>query len=282
MQKPAGPKDKLRQARTSQAASAGCAIFAKADFLCDNKRHPFGEIIRPVGAAGAQVPYKHKVTGSNPVPATITTAGQAFFVWPFLFSGQSGAHRTKARLNSKLRRRLVPLFCGLKFGHASLPSIRRTHKKWTPACADARKPTHFSRRKPDMEQRRKRARLPFYEPETRRRPGTDPPYASQTRFSSRTPKRPPAQPTAFKLCKSLVTARKTPIGYAEALQGGRAVPYSPCTPFTAPSISRAWARDASVASPESMRAISAGRSSADSRRRQVWGIPSSPAILVTA
>ena len=24
----------------------------------------------PVGAAGAQVPYKHKVTGSNPVPAT--------------------------------------------------------------------------------------------------------------------------------------------------------------------------------------------------------------------
>jgi hypothetical protein len=29
--------------------------------------------IRPVGAAGAQVPYKHKVTGSNPVPATINS-----------------------------------------------------------------------------------------------------------------------------------------------------------------------------------------------------------------
>ena len=26
--------------------------------------------IGPVGAAGAQVPYKHKVTGSNPVPTT--------------------------------------------------------------------------------------------------------------------------------------------------------------------------------------------------------------------
>ena len=35
---------------------------------------------RPVGAAGAQVPYKHKVTGSNPVPATIKIAGQTFFV----------------------------------------------------------------------------------------------------------------------------------------------------------------------------------------------------------
>ena len=88
-----------RQARASPAASAGCAVFAKAGFLCDNKRHPFGEIIRPVGAAGAQVPYKHKVTGSNPVPATIETAGQTFFVWPFLFSGQPRAYRTKARLN---------------------------------------------------------------------------------------------------------------------------------------------------------------------------------------
>lgn len=27
--------------------------------------------MRPVGAAGAQVPYKHKVGGSNPSPATI-------------------------------------------------------------------------------------------------------------------------------------------------------------------------------------------------------------------
>ena len=96
------------------------------------------------------------------------------------------------------------------------------------------------------------------------------------------PKRPPAQPTAFKLCGLHLAARKTPIGCAAAPQGGCAAPYSPCAPFTAPSISRAWASDASVASPESIRAISAGRSSADSCRRQVWGIPSSPAILVTA
>ena len=31
---------------------------------------------RPVGAAGAQVPYKHKVTSSNLVPATMKSAGQ--------------------------------------------------------------------------------------------------------------------------------------------------------------------------------------------------------------
>ena len=70
--------------------------------------------------------------------------------------------------------------------------------------------------------------------------------------------------------------------FEEYLQGKRTDSYSPCAPFTAPSISRAWASDVSVASPESIRAISAGRSSADSCRRQVWGIPSSPAILVTA
>ena len=45
---------------------------------------------RPVGAAGAQVPYKHKVTGSNPVPATIETAGQTFSSDLFLFQGNQG------------------------------------------------------------------------------------------------------------------------------------------------------------------------------------------------
>ena len=68
------------QTRASPTASTGCAVFAKAGFLCDNKRHQFRGFNRPVGAAGAQVPYKHKVTGSNPVPATIKTAGQTFFV----------------------------------------------------------------------------------------------------------------------------------------------------------------------------------------------------------
>ena len=116
----------------------------------------------------------------------------------------------------------------------------------------------------------------------RRHPDENPPYAPQARFLHANPKGPPAQPTALKLCDFHLAARKTPIGYDEAPRGKRAVPYSPCAPFTAPSISRAWASDASVASPESIRAISAGRSSADSCRRQVWGIPSSPAILVTA
>ena len=67
---------------------------------------------------------------------------------------------------------------------------------------------------------------------------------------------------------------KAPVGHAEAPAGRtRAAPYSPCAPFTAPSISRAWASDASVASPESMRAISAGRSSADSSSQAGLGHP---------
>ena len=78
------------QARAGPAVSPGCAVFAKAGFLCDNKRHPVGNINRPVGAAGAQVPYKHKVTGSNPVPATIETAGQTFSSDLFLFQGNQG------------------------------------------------------------------------------------------------------------------------------------------------------------------------------------------------
>ena len=36
----------------------------------------------PVGAAGAQVPYKHKVTGSNPVPATTIKRGPEIISGP--------------------------------------------------------------------------------------------------------------------------------------------------------------------------------------------------------
>ena len=36
------------------------------------------------------MPYKHKVTGSNPVPATIETAGQTFSSDLFLFQGNQG------------------------------------------------------------------------------------------------------------------------------------------------------------------------------------------------
>ncbi len=39
---------------------------------------------RSVGAAGAQVPYKHKVIGSNPIPTTIHTrlsaSGSLFYL----------------------------------------------------------------------------------------------------------------------------------------------------------------------------------------------------------
>ena len=75
------------QARAGPAASTGCAVFAKAGFLCDNKRHPFGDINRPVGAAGAQVPYKHKVGGSNPSPTTTESHEARPCVWPFASHG---------------------------------------------------------------------------------------------------------------------------------------------------------------------------------------------------
>lgn len=103
----------------------------------------------------------------------------------------------------------------------------------------------------------------FYGPETRRHPGAGPPYAPQARSLRTNSKRPPAQPTALMLCDFHLTAQK-PRPDTPKPCDGRAAPYSPCAPFTAPSISHAWASDASVASPESIRAISAGRSSADS------------------
>ena len=283
MQKPAGPKGKLRQARASQAASAGCAVFAKAGFLCDNKRHPFEEIIRPVGAAGAQVPYKHKVTGSNPVPATIETAGQTFFVWPFLFSGRPKAYRTKraskldasaqagasffAGLNSATQA-FHPYVAPIKNGRqpAPTPENQRAFHAESPTWNSAENGRAFRFTNPRRAGARARVRL------ARRKPDFLPARQKGRRHSRR--------PSSY--ADPLRQPGKTPVEHAEALRGGRAAPYSPCTPFTAPSISRAWARDASVASPESIRAISAGRSSADSRRRQVWGIPSSPAILVTA
>ena len=102
------------QARAGPAASTGCAVFAKAGFLCDNRRHPFGDINRPVGAAGAQVPYKHKVTGSNPVPATIKIAGQTLFSSDLFFFREISGKQAPDKLAA--------------IGHASLPSICRTHK----------------------------------------------------------------------------------------------------------------------------------------------------------
>ena len=108
------PADAEGQAGAGPAASTGCAVFAKAGFLCDNRRHPFGDINRPVGAAGAQVPYKHKVTGSNPVPATIKIAGQTLFSSDLFSSG----NLRQAKAPDKLA----------AIGHASLPSICRTHK----------------------------------------------------------------------------------------------------------------------------------------------------------
>ena len=265
-QKPADPKGGLRQTRASPAASTGCAVFAKAGFLCDNKRHPFGNINRPVGAAGAQVPYKHKVTGSNPVPATIKIIVEHFCLTFFSFRTQSG--QTKCPTNSAT------------IGHASLPSKRRAHKNGRQLAPTPENQRAFALK----------ARLS--------NTGTDAPSVLWTRDAPVPGRESALRATSpipsRKLKKAAGSADgpqaiRFPCGDPENperirrdLQGRRAALYSPCAPFTAPSISRAWASDASVASPESIRAISAGRSSADNCRRQVWGIPSSPAILVTA
>lgn len=265
-QKPADPKGRLRQTRASPAASTGCAVFAKAGFLCDNKRHPFGNINRPVGAAGAQVPYKHKVTGSNPVPATIKTAGQTLFSSDLFFFREISGKQVPDKLAT--------------IGHASLPPKRRAHKNGRRLAPTPENQRAFALK----------ARLS--------NTGTDAPSVLWTRDAPVPGRESALRATSpipsRKLKKAAGSADgpqaiRFPCGDPENperirrdLQGRRAVLYSPCAPFTAPSISRAWASDASVASPESIRAISAGRSSADSCRRQVWGIPSSPAILVTA
>ena len=69
---------------------------------------------RAIGAAGAQVPYKHKVTGSNPVPATIKIAGQTLFSSDLFFFREISGKQAPDKLAA--------------IGHASLPSICRTHK----------------------------------------------------------------------------------------------------------------------------------------------------------
>ena len=60
------------------------------------------------------MPYKHKVTGSNPVPATIKTAGQTLFSSDLFFFRKISGKQVPDKLTA--------------IGNASLPSICRTHK----------------------------------------------------------------------------------------------------------------------------------------------------------
>lgn len=50
-------------------------FVARSRLLCENGCSPQGCETRAIGAAGAQVPYKDKVGGSNPSSPTIETAG---------------------------------------------------------------------------------------------------------------------------------------------------------------------------------------------------------------
>lgn len=70
---------------------------------------------RPVGAAGAQVPYKHKVTGSNPVPATIelSQVRQVFCLTCFLFRIKFATHLATPSATQQSFRVMNAVFDGL-------------------------------------------------------------------------------------------------------------------------------------------------------------------------
>lgn len=129
-------------------------------------------------------------------------------------------------------------FCRLKSDHASLPSTRRTQKNGRQPAPTPENRRAFHAKSPTWGSARKRTRLPLYGPETHRHPGADPPYASQARSSSHKPKKPPAQPTALKLCGSHVAARKTPNGYVEACRAD-ALRFIPLARPSRPRASRA-------------------------------------------
>lgn len=91
-------------------------LVARSRVLWENEKPPhMRRRSRPVGAAGAQVPYKDKVTGSNPVPATkdISRPSGVFAGWPALSRkprfanvetpGHSGAGRRSSKAAAKTR-----------------------------------------------------------------------------------------------------------------------------------------------------------------------------------
>lgn len=252
-----------RQTRASPAASTGCAVFAKAGFLCDNKRHPFGNINRPVGAAGAQVPYKHKVTGSNPVPATIKIAGQTFFSDLFFFQGNQGK-----QVPDKLA----------AIDHARLPPIHCAHKngrRLTPTPENQRAFTLKAR----LSSAGKRTRLPLYGPRTHRCPGENPPYAPQARslHANQKGRRLSRRPSSYAIS---IWRPGKPRSDATRLHGASAPLLIPLACPSRPRASRAhgqamppWRRRRAYGRSRRAarrRTTAAGRSGASRRRRLSW------------
>ena len=78
--------------------------------------------IRSVGAAGAQVPYKHKVGGSNPSPTTIERKSQAS---PGFFRRRSVSGETPLLLFSGgARQRLTPRFDRVQLCRCKMRAMR--------------------------------------------------------------------------------------------------------------------------------------------------------------
>ena len=99
MQKPADPKGRLGQTRASPTASTGCAVFAKAGFLCDNKRHPFrginGRLAQRERRCLTSTRSQVQILYRPPLKPQV----RRFSSDLFFFSGQPGAYKTKACLN---------------------------------------------------------------------------------------------------------------------------------------------------------------------------------------
>lgn len=99
---------------------------------------------RPVGAAGAQVPYKHKVTGSNPVPATIelSQVRQVFCLTCFLFRIKFATHLATPFATQQSFRVMNAVFDGLikrMRGHPAADCIGDTSQQGKGAPAEGRR-----------------------------------------------------------------------------------------------------------------------------------------------
>ena len=67
-------------------------FVARTRLLCENRCSPQGDENRAIGAAGAQLPYKQTVTGSNPVSPTINYMPRVCVAFLFRAFSSAGEH----------------------------------------------------------------------------------------------------------------------------------------------------------------------------------------------
>ena len=262
-QKPADPKGGLRQTRASPAASTGCAVFAKAGFLCDNKRHPFkginGRLAQRERRCLTSTRSQVQILYRPPLKSQV----RHFLSDLFFFQSNQGK-----QVPDKLA----------TIGHASLPPKHRAHNNGRRLAPTPENQRAFAL-KARLSSAGKRTRLPLYGPGTHRCPGENPPYAPQARFLHANSKRPPAQPTALKLYDSHVATRKTPNGYVETCRAD-APRFIPLARPSRPRASRAhgqamspWRRRRAYGRSRRaarQRTTAADRSGASHHRRLSW------------